>query len=144
MGVRHASVLRTVLVYGAILAAGTFVLQWLQFRLLVRTHAVEAYVALVAAAFLGLGVWLGTKLFRRAPAGPFVRNTQAREALGISDRELEVLELLAAGRSNKEIARRLTVSPNTVKTHLTNLFDKLEARRRTEAIQRARELGMIP
>ena len=136
--------LRTILVYGAILAAGTFVLEWLQFRLLVRTHVVEAYVALVAAAFLGLGVWLGTKLFRRGPAAPFVPNTRVQETLGISDRELEVLALLAAGGSNKEIARRLAVSPNTVKTHLTKLFAKLEARRRTEAIQRARELGMIP
>lgn len=135
--------LRTILIYGAILAAGTFVLEWLQFRFLVRTHAVEAYVALVAAAFLGLGVWVGARLFRRAPAGPFVPNARAQETLRISGRELEVLALLAAGRSNKEIARRLDVSPNTVKTHVTKLFAKLEARRRTEAIQRARELGMI-
>jgi len=141
---RHASMLRTILVYGAVLAAGTFVLEWLQFRLLVRTHAVEAYVVLVAAAFLGLGVWLGAKLFRRVPAAPFVPNTRVQETLGISGRELEVLGLLAAGGSNKEIARRLEVSPNTVKTHLTKLFAKLEARRRTEAIQKARELGMIP
>ena len=140
-----AQLLRTILIYGAVLAAGTFALEWLEFRFLVRTHATEAYVALVAAAFLGLGVWLGAKLFRRAPAtGPFAPNTLARETLGISDRELEVLELLAAGRSNKEIARRLDVSPNTVKTHVTKLFGKLQARRRTEAILRARELGMIP
>jgi DNA-binding NarL/FixJ family response regulator len=136
--------LRTILAYGAVLAAGTFVLEWLEFRLLVRTHAVEAYIALVAAAFMGVGVWLGAKLFRHASAVPFVPNTRVRETLGISGRELEVLELLAAGRSNKEIARRLDVSPNTVKTHVTKLFAKLEARRRTEAILRARELGMIP
>ena len=136
--------LRTILIYGALLAAGTFVLEWLQFRLLVRTHAVEAYVALVAAAFLGLGVWLGTKLFRRPPPAPFVPNTRVQETLGISDRELEVLALLAAGGSNKEIARRLEVSPNTVKTHVTKLFAKLEAGRRTEAVRRARELGVIP
>jgi DNA-binding CsgD family transcriptional regulator len=136
--------LRTILVYGAILAAGTFALTWLQFRFLVQTHAVEVYVALVAFAFLGLGMWLGAKLFRRPPAAPFVPNTRAQETLGISERELEVLELLAAGQSNKEIARRLDVSPNTVKTHVTKLFEKLEARRRTEAIVRARELGMIP
>src|SRR5262245_46440900 len=141
---RQMSMFRTILVYGAILAAGTAALEWLQFRLLVRTHAVEAYVALVAAAFLGLGVWLGMKLFRRGPAAPFVANTRVQETLGISDRELEVLALLAAGGSNKEIARRLEVSPNTVKTHVTKLFAKLEANRRTEAIQRARELGMIP
>jgi DNA-binding CsgD family transcriptional regulator len=136
--------LKTILIYGAVLAAGTFVLEWLQFRLLVRTHAMETYVALVAATFLGLGVWLGAKLFRRAPVAPFIPNTTVQETLGISARELEVLELLAAGRSNKEIAKRLAVSPNTVKTHVTKLFAKLEARRRTEAIQRARELGMIP
>jgi ATP/maltotriose-dependent transcriptional regulator MalT len=99
---------------------------------------------LVAAAFMGLGVWLGVKLFRRDPAAPFVPNARAQGTLGISGRELEVLVLLAAGRSNKEIARRLEVSPNTVKTHVTKLFAKLEAQRRTEAIQRARELGMIP
>src|SRR5262245_336935 len=141
---RHASLLRTIVVYGAILAAGTFALEWLQFRLLVRTHAVEAYVVLVAAAFLGLGVWLGARLFRGAPAAAFVPNTRVQETLGISERELEVLALLAAGGSNKEIARRLEVSPNTVKTHVTKLFAKLEASRRTEAIQRARELGMLP
>ena len=136
--------LRTVLIYGAVLAAGTFVLEWLQFRFLVRTHAAETYVALVAAAFLGLGIWLGAKLFRRAPATPFEANVRAQETLKISGRELEVLELLAAGQSNKEIARRLAVSPNTVKTHVTKLLEKLQARRRTEAIQKARELGVIP
>ena len=136
--------MRTILVYGAVLAGGTFVLQWLGFRFLVRTHAVEVYVVLVAAAFMGLGVWLGARVFRRTSVAPFVPNSRAQEALGISGRELEVLELLAAGRSNKEIARRLEVSPNTVKTHVSKLFGKLEARRRTEAILRARELGMIP
>jgi DNA-binding NarL/FixJ family response regulator len=136
--------IRTILVYGALLAAGTFALEWLEFRFLVRAHAAEAYVALVAAAFMGLGVWLGAKLFRRASAEPFAANTLAQSALGITGRELEVLELLAAGQSNKEIARRLDVSPNTVKTHVTKLFGKLQARRRTEAILRARQLGMIP
>jgi DNA-binding CsgD family transcriptional regulator len=137
-------VLRTILVYGAILAAGTFTLESLKFRLLVQTHAVEIYVVLVAAAFLGLGIWLGAKLFQRTPATPFVANAPAQAALGISGRELEVLELLAAGRSNKEIARHLAVSPNTVKTHVSRLLGKLEASRRTEAILKARELGMIP
>ncbi len=136
--------LKTILIYGALLAAGAFALEWLQFRLLVRTHAFETYVALVAAAFLGLGVWVGAKLFRRGAAAPFTPNTLAQDALKISGRELEVLELLAAGQSNKEIAKRLELSPNTVKTHVTKLLAKLEARRRTEAIQRARELGVIP
>ena len=134
---------RTILVYGVLLAAGSLALQWLQYRFLIRTHSAEAYVALVALAFLGLGVWVGARLFRRAPAEPFTVNTQVRETLGISGRELEVLELLAAGRSNKEIASRLDVSPNTVKTHVAKLYGKLEVRRRTEAILRARELGML-
>jgi ATP/maltotriose-dependent transcriptional regulator MalT len=98
---------------------------------------------LVALAFLGLGLWAGARLFRSQPPAPFTPNTRVRETLGVSDRELEVLELLASGRSNKEIAQQLNVSPNTVKTHVAKLFGKLEAKRRTEAISRARELGMI-
>jgi DNA-binding CsgD family transcriptional regulator len=135
--------LRTILIYGALLEAAALTLQWLEFRFLVMSHAMEIYVALVAVVFLGLGVWVGTRLFHRAPQGPFEPNKAAQETLGISARELEVLELLAAGRSNKEIAGRLDVSPNTVKTHIAKLFEKLEVSRRTEAISRARELGMI-
>jgi DNA-binding CsgD family transcriptional regulator len=136
---------RTILVYGLILAVGAFVLQWLQFGLIARTHPVELYVGLIALAFLGLGVWVGARLFRRpVPAEAFEANTRAMASLGISDREFQVLEQLAAGRSNKEIAGRLNVSPNTVKTHVANLYGKLEVKRRTEAILRARELGMIP
>jgi DNA-binding CsgD family transcriptional regulator len=135
--------LRIVLIYGAVLALGTLGLQWLQFQFLVRTHPAEAYLALFALGFMGLGIWVGARLFRRAPQPPFEINTKAQASLGISARELEVLELLAAGRSNKEIANHLGVSPNTVKTHVARLFEKLEVRRRTEAILRARELGMI-
>ncbi|MGE3931076.1 MAG: response regulator transcription factor [Hyphomonadaceae bacterium] len=120
-------------------------LQWLQYRMLVREHPGEIYLALFAAAFLGLGVWIGARAFQRpARHGPFEPNTAARAALGISDREYEVLQLLAAGRSNKEIAAALTVSPNTIKTHVARLYEKLEAARRTEAIQKAREFGIIP
>lgn len=135
--------LRTILVYGAILAGGSFGLQWLQYRFLVRAYPGEAYIALVALAFLGVGVWVGARLFRAAPATAFETNTRVQQTLGISGRELQVLQLLAAGQSNKQIASRLEVSPNTVKTHVARLFDKLQARRRTEAILRARELGMI-
>ena len=135
---------RTILVYGALLASAAWGLQWLEYQYVVRTHATETYVALVALAFLGLGLWAGAKLFRRGPpAAAFMPNTAAQQSLRISDRELEVLSRLAAGQSNKEIARELAVSPNTVKTHVANLFEKLEARRRTEAILRARELGLI-
>ena len=135
--------LRTILIYGVLLAAGAFGLQWLEFEFVVRTHTTETYLVLIAIAFMGLGVWVGARLFRRPPAAPFQSNTRVRETLGVSDREYEVLELLASGQSNKEIARQLDVSPNTVKTHVANLFDKLEAKRRTEAILRARELGIL-
>jgi len=135
--------LRTILIYGALLAAGAFGLRWLELEFVVRTHATETYLVLIAIAFLGLGVWVGARLFRRPATGPFEPNTQVRDTLGVSDREFEVLTLLAEGRSNKEIARQLEVSPNTVKTHVSSLYEKLEAKRRTEAISRARELGMI-
>ena len=133
---------RTVLVYGGLLALGSLALQWLQFRLLVMSHATELFVGIVALAFLALGVWVGHRLFRRTRAAVAI-DLQAGSLLGISARELQVLELLAGGRSNKEIARQLELSPNTVKSHVSNLFAKLAARRRTEAIARARELGMI-
>jgi DNA-binding NarL/FixJ family response regulator len=135
--------LRTIFIYGVLLGTGAFALNWLQYRLLVQTYSIEAYVALIALAFMGLGIWVGARLFRRAPEPTFEPNTRVQETLGISERELEVLELLAAGRSNKEIASRLEVSPNTVKTHVAKLYGKLEVRRRTEAILRARELGML-
>lgn len=129
--------------YGAMLAAGTAALQWLDYQRLARAHWEDIYVLLIAAAFLALGVVLGARLFGRHRELPDDGNPQARAALGISPRELEVLRELAAGYSNKEIARRLEVSPNTVKTHVTRLFEKLGARRRTEAIHRARELGIV-
>jgi DNA-binding CsgD family transcriptional regulator len=136
--------LRTILVYGLILAAAAVGLQWLEYRYLVVTHATETYVVLVALAFLGLGIWAGARLFRRTPpAAEFVPNTVVQQTLRISDREMQVLQRLAGGQSNKQIAQELDVSPNTVKTHVANLFEKLEVSRRTEAILKARELGMI-
>jgi DNA-binding CsgD family transcriptional regulator len=135
--------LRTVLVYGAILAVGSLALQWLQYHLLVHTYPGEVYGVLIALTFLALGLWAGARLFGRAPHAPFEANTRVQKSLGISERELQVLQLLAAGRSNKEIAHRLDISPNTVKTHLARLFEKLEVRRRAAAIVRAQELGMI-
>jgi DNA-binding CsgD family transcriptional regulator len=136
-------VFRTILIYGGLLAAGAFGLKWLEYQYVIRTHATETWIVLLALAFMGLGIWVGARLFRRSNPEPFMPNTQVRETLGVSERELQVLELMAAGQSNKEIARRLSVSPNTVKTHVANLFEKLEARRRTEAILRARELGIL-
>ena len=136
---------RTIVLYGAALALATVGLQWIEYQVWARSHPLEFYVTLIGAGFLGLGVWVGAKLFRGAPAaGAFEPNRAAQASLGITDREFEVLELLAAGRSNKEIADKLAVSINTVKTHVSRLFEKLEASRRTEAILRARELGLIP
>jgi DNA-binding NarL/FixJ family response regulator len=131
--------------YGTLLAAGTFVLGWLDFQRLTRAYSMDVFVTLIALAFLVLGAWLGARLFRTAPkSAAFDGNPKARETLGISPRELAVLQELAAGRANKEIAQRLAVSPNTVKTHTARLFEKLGAKRRTDAINRARELGLLP
>ncbi len=134
---------RSILVYGVALAFAAATLQWLEYKVWVRAHPAEVYWALMAAGFLSLGVWLGVRLTGKHAAAAFQPNSAARAALGITERESEVLDLLAAGRSNKEIAQRLAVSPNTVKTHSARLFEKLEASRRTEAVLRARELGLI-
>ena len=135
---------RTILIFGAILAGIAVTLQWLEYRVLAWTHPGEIYLGLLAVIFMGLGIWVGVALFRRPVAAmTFEPNTAAQKTLGISEREKEVLELLAAGESNKGIAGRLNVSPNTVKTHVSKLYEKLEASRRTEAILRARELGII-
>jgi DNA-binding CsgD family transcriptional regulator len=140
---RRAS-LRYAIVYGALLAVGTLALQWLDYRRFTQAHAGDIYIFLVALAFLALGLWIGSRVLHpRAPSPPFDGNPKAQAALGISARELEVLHALAAGRSNKEIAIALDVSPNTIKTHVAKLFEKLGAKRRTDAINRARELGIV-
>ncbi len=116
----------------------------LDYLWMVRRQPLELYLALIAAAFLGLGIALGVRLTaRRHPPVP-PGNPRVVDALGISPRELGVLRELAAGRSNKEIAIALDVSPNTVKTHVARLFRKLDVGRRTEAIGRARDLGLLP
>lgn len=133
--------------YGAALAAGAFALQWLDYQHLARAYSMDIVIGLVALGFLGLGVFVGLRLIRparKAPTpAPGLDRAEARAALGISPREHDVLLALAAGLSNKEIARQLDVSPNTVKTHLSRLFEKLGARRRTDAIMRARAHGLL-
>jgi DNA-binding NarL/FixJ family response regulator len=129
--------------YGAALAVGALALQWLDYDRLARSRPAEIYTALIAAAFLALGIFLGMRIFGAPNPEPLAGNPKALASLGISPRELVVLKELAAGRSNKEIARRLEVSPNTVKTHLARLYEKLGAERRTDAINRARELGIL-
>jgi DNA-binding CsgD family transcriptional regulator len=146
---------KQILLYGLVCGVLIVALRLIEYRWIVVEHSVEIYGGLVAALFAGLGIWLGLKLTRRtetvvvrevvvpAPSA-FVRDQAKVESLGITPRELEVLELIAAGLSNKEIAARAYVSENTVKTHSSRVFDKLGARRRTQAVQLGKELRLIP
>lgn len=135
---------KPIALYALALAGGAFVLQWIQYQYIVRVFAPELYIGLIAVAFTGLGIWAGNRLTPRTVAPAFERNDAAIRSLGLTERELTMLERLAAGDANKEIARALDISPNTVKTHIANLFQKLEVQRRTQAIQKARELRVIP
>lgn len=127
-----------------VLALGAFALQWLEYRFLVHAFSWQVYVGLVGAAFAIGGVWIGWRLAARARPSTFARNDAALAALGLTRQEMRVLERLAAGRSNKEIARDLGLSPNTVKTHVANLYGKLDVSRRTQALGKARDLALIP
>jgi len=145
---------RHVLLYGLLGGGLIAVLKLIEYRWLVVEYSVEIYGALVAALFASLGIWLGQRLTRpketvvvrevmvEAPAN-FVRDERKVESLGLTPRELEILELIAAGLSTKEIAARVHVSENTVKTHSSRVFDKLGARRRTQAVQLGKELRLI-
>ena len=147
-------------IIGGILIAA---LRWSEYRFLVIDHSIEIYSALIAATFAALGIWLGLKLTRKQEtvvvkevpvtvtvkvpvpmAGPFSPNEAKREELAITPREMEILELIAHGMSNREIAEKLFVSENTVKTHSSRVFDKLGARRRTQAVQLGKEFGLLP
>jgi NarL family two-component system response regulator LiaR len=143
-----------ILIYG--LCGGLLIaaLKLIEYRFLVVEHSIEIFGGLVAAIFAGLGIWLGLKLTKKketvvvkevpVAAKPFVLNQTRLRQLGITRREHEILELIAVGLSNREIAERLFVSENTVKTHSSRLFDKLSARRRTQAVQIGKDLGLIP
>jgi NarL family two-component system response regulator LiaR len=138
---------KTILIYGVALAALTGILKFIEYRYFVRDLSLEFYLGVVAILFAGLGVWAGLRLTRRKVviANPdFKLNEPELQRLGISKREYEVLELMAQGLSNQEIADKLFVSLNTIKTHSSNLFMKLDARRRTQAVRRAKEFGLLP
>jgi DNA-binding CsgD family transcriptional regulator len=154
---------KIVLVYGILGGVLIAALNLIEYRFLILEHSLEIYGGLVAVLFASLGIWLGLKLTRtretvvlhevhipvevQVPVhttAPFVRNEKQLQELGITPRELEILEALAAGLSNREIAGRLNVSENTVKTHTSRVYDKLSARRRTQAVQRAKEAKLIP
>ncbi len=136
--------IRTVLIWALVLAVGVFAIEWLQAQYLARNLSRELYIGLIGAAFLAGGVWAGWRLTRRDAPAPFTPNTAALASLGLTGQEVKVLQRLAAGQSNKEIARSLGLSPNTVKTHVSNLFEKLAVSRRTQAIGKARDLQLIP
>ena len=144
-----------VLIYGLCGGLLIAVLKYIEFRFLIAQHAFEIYGGLIAVIFAGLGIWLGLKLTKkkevlvvkevRVPSlQPFALNEERLKDLGITKRELEILELMAQGMSNREIAEKLFVSENTVKTHSSRLFDKLSAKRRTQAVQIGKEMGLIP
>jgi DNA-binding CsgD family transcriptional regulator len=143
---------RTVLVYGLLGGILIVALKLIEYRFLVVEHALEIYGGLVALIFATLGIWLGLRMTGREPekeivvvreAAPFVVDRARLEQLGITPREHEILTHIAAGLSTREIAEKLFVSENTVKTHARRLFDKLDARRRTQAVQIAKEQGLI-
>jgi NarL family two-component system response regulator LiaR len=146
---------RQVLIYGLIGGLLITLLKWTEYRFLVIEHSIEIYGGLIAATFAVLGIGLGLKLTGTrerivvkevpVPAGePFVPDERKREGLGITPRELEILGLISTGLSNREIAGRLFVSENTVKTHSSRLFDKLGAKRRTQAVQIGKTARLIP
>lgn len=145
------------------MAAILLLLQWMQFKLLIVDHATEIYITGIAIIFTLIGIWLAKKLTRpqteiiketvvvekevtvyRAASEPFSPDTKMIGRLGISQREMDVLQLMAAGATNQEIADQLFVSLNTIKTHTSRLFEKLDVKRRTQAIEKAKRLNIIP
>src|ERR1700690_2783575 len=159
---------RHVLIFGLVGGLLIATLQYTEYRFVIIEHSIELYGALVAILFASFGIWLGLRITRRreivretvvvkkvlvraedppafAPnTAPFVPDTASQQTLGITSRELEILTLIARGFSNREIATQLFVSENTVKTHCARTFDKLGAARRTQAVQRGKELGLLP
>jgi DNA-binding CsgD family transcriptional regulator len=152
---------RHVLIFGLVGGLLIAILQYTEYRFVVIEHSVELYSALVAILFATFGIWLGLRITRsretiretvvvkevlvpaEAPT-PFAPDKARQQTLGITARELEILALVARGLSNREIATQLFVSENTVKTHCARAFDKLGAARRTQAVQRGKELGLLP
>lgn len=149
---------RRIILYAIALAVLTALLKWMEYRFFISDHATEIYIGLVALLFTALGIWAGWKLTRQKPEkeivfiekeilvpvqGKFEPDQNRLRSLGISEREMDVLKLVAEGLSNQEIAERLFVSPNTIKTHTSNLFLKLEVNRRTQAVQKAKLLRLI-
>lgn len=138
---------RTIIIYGIAMAAVIALLKFVEYKFVARDIPLEFYIGMIAVMFTAIGIWAGLRLTRPKiveVSGPFVRNEANLKDTGISKREYEVLELLAAGLSNQEIGEKLFVSNSTVKTHVSNVLAKLDASRRTEAIAKAKNLRIIP
>ena len=135
---------RQVLIYGLVLALAAVGLEWLRFRHVTRIDSTEIYVAILAIGFIALGIWVGRKLTPQPRPAEFQRNDAAIRSLGLTERECEILGHLASGQSTKELARTFAISPNTVKTHLARVFEKLEVQNRMQAVEKARWLALIP
>lgn len=135
---------RTIYLYAAGLAGVAFALQWIEYQYLTKVFATEFYIVLIGIGFTGLGLWLGRALAPVARMPGFMLNQAALSALRITKREHAVLEQIASGKSNKQIAETLHVSPNTIKTHVSRLYEKLDVSQRVQAVQKAKELQLIP
>lgn len=147
---------KRIILYGISMALLLFLLKWLELRLVIINHAFEVYIGAIALIFTGIGIWLALKLAKPKietlvvekeiyiPTNTFTVNKRELDNLNLSKRELEVLQLMAQGLSNKEIALRLFISLSTIKTHSNNLFEKMNVERRTQAIAKAKTLGIIP
>lgn len=139
----RASMKGPILLYAGLLAVFVFALEWLEYRYFVRAFSTEIYIVLLVIAFTALGIWVGRMLTPRAQSTPFEVNQAALDALGITPAEHRVLDALAEGLSNKQIAAALNVSPNTIKSHIARLYEKLEAGQRVQAVRKARQLGLV-
>jgi len=147
---------KSTILYGFSLAVLLFLMKWLEFRLIVIDHALEIYIGSIAVVFTALGIWLALKLTKPKKETiivekeiyvndvEFVQDRNQLEKLNLSKREMEVLELIAQGCSNQEIASQLFVSLPTIKTHSSKLFEKLDVNRRTQAVEKAKRLRLIP
>jgi DNA-binding CsgD family transcriptional regulator len=148
---------KAIIVYSISLAFLLFLLKWLELRFIIFDHSFEIYIGFIAVIFTALGIWLALKLSKPKIETVvvekevyvnrnenFVLNTSLVSQLGLSKRELEILGLLAQGHSNQEIAAKLFVSLSTVKTHIQNLFEKLDVKRRIQAIEKGKRLSLIP
>lgn len=135
---------RSILIYAGLLAVLVLGIQWLEYQYMARSFTAEIYIVLIALGFAALGIWLGRVFTPQPKAEAFSLNQAALETLGITKREYAVLERLADGHSNKQIADLLHVSPNTVKTHIAKLYEKLDVNQRLQAVQKAKDLQLIP